>query len=367
MLHCPCARAAPGGAHARPARTQMPFSVTIQPSGHRFTTDDDESVLAAALRQGYNLPYGCRNGACGSCKGRLLAGEIDFGDYQPTALTEAERAAGQALFCCARARSDLEIECREVAAVKDIQIRKMPCRVQAMERAAPDVLIVSLRLPQNERLQYLAGQYVDVIMKDGTRRSFSMANAPHADDCLQLHIRNYGGVFSRHAFERMKERDILRFEGPFGTFFLREESTKPIILLASGTGFAPIKAIVEHALHVGSTRPLHLYWGGRMRAYVYLDELVQGWQRDHAHLTYTPVLSEPTAADAWTGRTGLVHLAVLQDHPDLSAFQVYACGNPLMVEAARHDFAGRAGLPPDELYSDAFTPAAAPPGQPAAT
>jgi len=339
----------------------MAFTVTIRPSGHSFSVDADETVLTAALREGFNLPYGCRNGACGSCKGKLLAGRIDYGDYQETALSEIERAQGFALFCCAKPQENIEIECREVGAVKDIPIRKMPCRVQRMERAAEDVMIVELRLPQNERLQYLAGQYLDMLMKDGQRRSFSMANAPHADECLQLHIRNYGGAFSKHVFERMKERDILRFEGPYGSFFLRENGEKPIILLASGTGFAPIKAIIEHAFHVGLSRPMTLYWGGRRRADLYLDAIASGWAAARPDFRYVPVLSEPAPDDGWAGRTGLVHLAVMADFADLSGYQVYACGNPLMVEAARKDFTGQRGLPPEEFFCDAFTPASVSP------
>jgi CDP-4-dehydro-6-deoxyglucose reductase len=339
----------------------MSCNVTIRPSGHRFTMDADETVLAAALREGFNLPYGCRNGACGTCKGRLLAGRIDYGNYQSTALSEAERTNGLALFCCARPLSDLEIECREVGAAKDIQIRKMPCRVERMERAAEDVMIVHLRLPQAERLQYLAGQYVDILMKDGQRRSFSIANAPHSDELLQLHIRNYGGAFSRHVFERMQARDILRFEGPYGSFFLREDSSKPVILLAAGTGFAPIKAIVEHVFHVGTTRPIHLYWGGRRRSDLYLNALAEQWAAEHPGFGYVPVLSEPGVEDGWSGRLDLVHRAVMADHPDLSNHQVYACGNPLMVEAARTDFGNRCNLPEAEFFSDAFTPASAPP------
>ena len=335
----------------------MSFTVTIRPSGHQFTLEADDTVLAAALREGYTLAYGCRNGACGSCKGRLLEGRIDYGHYQSTALSEQERANGLALFCCAKPLSDLTIECREVNAVKDIQIRKMPARVQVMERVAPDVMQLKLRLPQNERLQYLAGQYLDIHMRDGQRRSFSMANAPHDDEMLELHIRNYGGVFSRLVFEQMKVRDIVRFEGPFGTFFLHEDSDKPIVLLASGTGFAPIKAIIEHAFHLGLTRPMTLYWGGRVRSDLYLDALASQWPRAHPGLRYVPVLSEARAEDHWQGRTGFVHRAVMEDLPDLSGYQVYACGNPLMVEAARQDFSASCALPPDQFFCDSFTPA----------
>jgi CDP-4-dehydro-6-deoxyglucose reductase len=335
----------------------MPHRITIKPSEHAFTAADGETILEAALREGFVIAYGCRNGACGTCKGKVLEGRVDYGQHQPQALTADDKRRGYALFCRARPLGDVAIECREIGAVKDIPVRTLPCRVQTMRRLAPDVMLIELKLPANERLQFLAGQYIDILLKDGTRRSLSMANAPHDDALLQLHLRNYGGPFSDYVFNRMKEKDILRFEGPLGTFFLREDSDKPAILLASGTGFAPIKSIVEHALHQGLRRPLRLYWGGRVRADLYLNALAEAWQRDHG-LTYVPVLSEPRAEDGWAGRTGFVHRAVMQDVPDLSGHQVYACGAPVMVEAARRDFTARCGLPEGEFYSDAFTPAA---------
>jgi CDP-4-dehydro-6-deoxyglucose reductase len=232
----------------------------------------------------------------------------------------------------------------------------MPARVARMERAAPDVMLLDLKLPSNEKFRFLAGQYVDVLLRDGTRRSFSMANAPENDAVLQLHLRNYGGPFSQHVFGIMKEKDILRVEGPFGTFFLREDSTRPVVLLASGTGFAPIKAIIEHALHQRMERPITLYWGCRVRADLYMHERAERWQRE-GRLRYVPVLSDAPATDNWTGRTGLVHRAVMADFPDLSGYQVYACGAPPMVEAAHRDFTSRCGLPDEEFFSDAFTPA----------
>ena len=337
----------------------MPHRITIKPSDHSFTAEDDETILESALREGHVIAYGCRNGACGTCKGRILEGAVDYGTYQLPALSGEDRIRGYALFCQARPLSDLVIECREISAVRDIAIRTLPCRVQKMERVAPDVMMLLLRLPANERLQFLAGQYIDVLMKDGRRRSLSMANAPHDDACLQLHLRNYGGPFSQYVFTRMKEKEILRFEGPLGTFFLREDSDKPIILLASGTGFAPIKAIVEHALYKGIARPMTLYWGGRVRADLYLNALAESWAQAQ-HLRYIPVLSEARPEDAWTGRTGFVHRAVMEDYPDLSGYQVYACGAPLMVEAAHRDFTASCGLPEEEFYSDAFTPAEPP-------
>ena len=334
----------------------MPHQITIKPSNHVFTVDDGETILEAALREGFVIAYGCRNGACGTCKGKVLEGAVDYGHYQEHALPDAEKKLGMALFCQAKPLTDLAIECREIGAIKDIQIKILPCRVQKMERVAPDVMVLHLKLPANERLQFLAGQYIDILMKDGKRRSLSMASAPHDDAFLQLHLRNYGGPFSDYVFNRMKEKEILRFEGPLGTFFLREDSDKPIILLAGGTGFAPIKAIIEHVLHKGIRRPLTLYWGGRTRTDLYMNDLAERWQREHG-IHYVPVLSEAKPGDNWSGRTGFVHRAVTEDFPDLSGHQVYACGAPAMVEAAHKDFTTQCKLPDDEFYSDSFTPA----------
>jgi CDP-4-dehydro-6-deoxyglucose reductase len=334
--------------------------VKVQPSGHEFGVDDGESVLAAALRQALVLPYGCRNGACGSCKGRIVEGQVDYGVYQKRALTEQEKAQGKALFCQARPLTDLVIEARTIGAAKDIQIRTLPCRVQKMERLADDVIVLFLKLPANERLQFLAGQYLEFLLKDGLRRSFSMGNAPHDDELIQLHVRRVaGGQFTDHVFGKMKERDILRFEGPLGTFFLREDSTKPIVFVASGTGFAPIKSIIEHALHKGVARPMVLYWGGRRPKDLYMNDLPLRWAAEHGQdFRYVPVVSDALPEDKWTGRTGFVHRAVMEDFPDLSAHQVYACGVPVMVDAAKRDFTQQCRLPEDEFFADSFTTAA---------
>ena len=341
--------------------------VTLRPSGLQFEVEEGESVLAAALRQGYVLPYGCRNGACGSCKGRLLEGSVDYGVYQKKALPDEERAQGKALFCQAKPLSDLVIEARTVGAAKDIQIKTLPCRIQKIERLADDVVVLHLKLPANERLQFLAGQYIEFLLKDGTRRSFSMGNAPHDDELIQLHVRRVaGGQFTEHVFTKMKERDILRFEGPLGTFFLREDSDKPVVFVASGTGFAPIKSIIEHALKKGVARPMVLYWGGRRPKDLYLDELPRRWAAEHANFRYVPVISEAQPEDGWSGRTGFVHRAVMEDFPDLSGHQVYACGVPIMVDSARRDFVQKCALPELEFYADSFTTQAdlAQPAQP---
>lgn len=325
--------------------------VTVQPSERAFEVQEGESVLTAALRQDLVLPYGCRNGACGSCKAKIVEGRVDYGVYQKKALTEEEKAQGKALLCQARPLTDLVIEARTISAAKDILIKVLPCRVQKMERLADDVIVLYLKLPANERLQFLAGQYLEFLLRDGSRRSFSMGNAPHDDELIQLHVRHVaGGQFTDHVFGKMKERDILRFEGPLGTFFLREDSEKPIVFVASGTGFAPIKSIIEHALRKGISRPMTLYWGGRRPKDLYMNDLAKSWP-----IRYVPVISDALPEDGWTGRTGFVHRAVMEDFPDLSGHQVYACGVPVMVDAARRDFTTLCRLPEDEFYADSFT------------
>lgn len=337
----------------------MGFEVSVQPSDHRFRAEPGETVLDAALRQGLSLPYGCRDGVCGSCRGEVLSGQIDHGKAPLEVLSTADRQAGFALFCCATAKSDLRIESREVRSLDDIPVRTLPARVQRLTRAAPDVMLIELKLPANERLQFLPGQYVDILLKEGKRRAFSLANPPHQDDFLQLHVRHVpGGQFTGHVFNTMKERDLLRLRGPHGSFFLRTDSEKPMLLVAGGTGFAPIKAIVEQAIAEGCKRPMDLYWGGRGRADLYLLQLAEQWPARHATIDFIPVLSDPPAGDHWNGRTGLVHQAAMTDHPDLSGYQAYVCGSPAMVAAARRDFLTRCHLPADEFFADSFDYAA---------
>ena len=337
----------------------MAFQVTVQPSGRTFTVERDEPILGAAIRQGVGLPYGCKDGACGSCKSRLLEGRVIHGAHQAKALSAEEEAAGWTLTCQATPQTDVVIEARTVPGAGENPIRKMPTRVTTIERPAPDVAVLQMQLPANDQLKYRAGQYVEFILRDGSRRSYSMANAPHTQEAkpgIELHIRHLpGGKFTDHVFTAMKEKEILRMEGPFGSFFLRDDTDKPMILLASGTGFAPIKAIIEQLKHTGSQRKAHLYWGCRSKADLYLNDWAERAAHEMPHLKYVPVLSDAKPEDGWTGRTGLVHHAVMHDHPNLMAWQVYACGAPIMVESAQHDFVVKCGLPDDEFYADAFT------------
>ena len=333
----------------------MSYQITVQPSGREFAAESGETLLDAALRQGLTLPYGCKDGACGACKGKVLSGKVDHGKVQAHALKDDEKAAGLTLYCCASAQSDLVIECKQLGSASDIPVKTLPSRIEKLEKLAPDVIEIHLRLPANERLQFWAGQYIDILLKDGKKRSYSLANAPHDDAVLQLHIRHVpGGLFTEQVFSTLKVRDILRFNGPHGTFYLREDSTKPMILLAGGTGFAPIKAIVEHAIAEKCQRPMFIYWGAKARLDLYQNVLPEKWAAEHANITYVPVLSEPASGDAWNGRTGFVHAAVLADFPDLSGYQAYACGAPVMIDAARRDFTAQ-GLPEEEFFADAFT------------
>jgi CDP-4-dehydro-6-deoxyglucose reductase len=337
----------------------MTFTVTVQPSGRLFQVDRDEPILAAAIREGVGLPYGCKDGACGSCKCRLLEGRVIHGAYQSKALSVEEEEAGWILTCQAAPQTDLVLEARTVPGAGEFPVRKMPTRVTRIERPAADVAILRMQLPANDLLRYHAGQYIEFILRDGSRRSYSMANAPHTQERepgLELHLRHLpGGKFTDHVFTAMKEKDVLRLEGPFGSFFLREESPKPMLLLASGTGFAPIKAIIEHLEFKASQRRAVLYWGCRSRADLYLHDWALAAAGRLPNLHYVPVLSEPRPEDAWTGRTGFVHHAAMHDLPDLTQWQVYACGAPVMVESAQKDFIARCGLPDDEFYADAFT------------
>lgn len=340
----------------------MSFTITVQPSGRVFSAQPDETLLAAGLRQGIGMPYGCKDGACGSCKCKKISGEVTHGNHQEKALSAAEEANGFVLTCCASAHSDVVLESRQVTEEGAFPIKKMPVRVLSLEKKSDDVMVVKLQLPANDVMQYHAGQYVDFLLRDGDRRSYSMANAPHTlvagSPAIELHIRHMpGGKFTDHVFGAMKEKEIQRVEGPQGSFYLREESTQPIVLLASGTGFAPIKAILEHMQHKGITRPARLYWGGRRPGDLYLNDWVQAQLVSMPNLTYIPVVSDALPQDGWTGRTGFVHQAVLQDTPDLNGYEVYACGAPIVVNSARADYT-QAGLSDDDFYADAFTSAA---------
>jgi len=329
----------------------MAFKVKVQPSGHEFEAETGETILDAAMRQSIELPYGCRSGACGSCVGSILKGEVSY-ENQPVALTDEMVTEDKALFCKAIASSDLEIRVDEIEDLAEIEIKNLRCRVEAKDQLCHDVISLKLKLAGDERLQFHAGQYIEFLLEDGKRRAFSIANAPHEDELIELHIRHVeGGMFTDFLFDEMPDKSMLRIEGPLGSFFLREESERPIIFVGGGTGFGPIKAMIEHAIYVGLKQPIHVFMGVRALRDLYMADLLNSWQEKG--VKFTPVLSEPMSEDNWQGETGYVHEAVAKAHNDLSKFDIYMCGPPPMVTAAV-DLFSKQGATRDHMFSDAF-------------
>ncbi len=332
------------------------FHVWLHPDGRKLAIRRGETILEAGLRTEIALPFECRNGACGKCRCTVLHGSVEHGAAQPNALTEAQKAAGQALMCCAVPNSDLEIEYEPVDANSAATLHTLRGRVHGMERLSDEVMRILVALPPGERIPFIAGQYINILLEDGQRRAFSFANPPHRSEFIELHVRLIaGGLFTTHVFSGMAVGDELRCEGPLGSFTLRE-SERPIIFVAGATGFAPIKSIVEDAFHRGMSRPMLLYWGVRRPADLYMMSLAERWQREHRTFRFVPVISESAPGDHWTGRTGLVHQAILDDFPDLRGFEVYVCGSAQMVDAAFPAFL-RQGLADEYCFSDAFVAA----------
>jgi NAD(P)H-flavin reductase/ferredoxin len=333
------------------------YHLLVRPDNRIIPARPGESILEAALREGIRFPYECRNGGCGHCKCKVLYGPVEQGPHQDSALTAAEREAGMVLACSAYPQSDIEIEYVPKEMPGGYHAREYMAKVTAMRKASDDVMIVMLKVA-GDPIRFYAGQYINIFVPgaadNSEKRSFSFATAPHLNDEIELQIRLIpGGKFTTHVFETMKVGDLLRFEGPLGAFFLREDSTKPIIFVAGATGFAPVKSMVEHAFHIKMKRRIYLYWGVRTLKDLYLPKLPAQWAQEHANFTFVPVLSEPKPEDNWSGRTGLVHEAILADFPDLSGHQIYACGSAKMVEAAHPAFRAH-GMAQDDCFSDAF-------------
>jgi NAD(P)H-flavin reductase/ferredoxin len=336
----------------------MSHKIQIQNEDIAFSCDADKSVLDSALAAGYEIPYSCRTGICGSCRGQVVSGTVSGG--QGAGLSEEEQAQGQVLLCQARACSDLTIAVREVRKIDRSAIKTVTAKVYRMSRVAPDVTVLQLRFPAGAKAKFKAGQYLSLKVDDGTVRHFSMANPPHQNDGVELHIRHIpGGKFSQHLSERLAEGDQIDVSLPYGDFYVREEHDKPIVLLASGTGFAPIKSIVEDAIKRKLTRSIVLYWGARRSEDLYRLELPRKWEAQLPWFRFVPVLSEAGPADGWEGRTGFVHQAVMDDIASLAGYEVYACGAPPMINAARQGFVHERQLDRDAFYCDAFVPAAA--------
>ncbi len=333
------------------------YSLRIEPHGRTLKVAAERPLLEAALAAGMNLPHSCKSGHCASCRARLLSGEIHYPHGRPLGLSEEEARSGYVLLCQARPLSDLRVEARHIASVADVEIKTLPCRIARLVPLAPDVMQVWLRLPSVERLPFQAGQYLDVLLEGGRRRSFSIASPPHDSSLIELHVRRVaGGGFTERLFAgsaaALGEGALLRIEGPVGQFVYRDGAA-PLILVAGGTGFAPLKSILRHVLENGIRRPVHFYWGARAAPDLYEEALLLEWAQAHPQLQFRGVLSEAAAGGAAHRRAGWVHEAVLAEHGDLGGFEVYAAGPPALIEAVRTQFPRR-GLDPQRLYFDSF-------------
>lgn len=332
----------------------MPHQASLRPGGRTFEVRDHETVLAAALRQGVHLPDGCRNGSCGVCRAHLAAGRVRYPHGPPLGLTAFERGAGDILLCRAVPEADLVLDAQEISAVAELAIKTLPCRVVRMQPLTREVMALHLRLPPVERLEFLPGQYIDVLLPGGQRRSFSLANPPHDSAQLEIHVgRVPGGRFSEDVFSHMQLDALLEVQGPLGVFFLREDSPRPILMIAGGTGFAPCKAMLRHIYENHIQRPVTLYWGAGAKTDLYEYALAGKWIREQADFRFVPVLSEPRPEDQWTGRRGGVHEAVLADYTEFSKCDIYLAGPPAMVRSVRQSLLLK-GADPACIFSDAF-------------
>lgn len=332
--------------------------VSLSKSDRSFSAAPDRSVLDAALDADLRLAHSCRSGSCGSCRARLLRGTIAYPQGRPLGLSDAEIADGYVLLCQARAQSDLDLELHEIRRADEAVIKRLPCRVERAVRLAHDVMGLHLRLPAAEEFRFEAGQYIDVLLSGGRRRSYSIASAPHDSKLLELHVRRAaGGEFSERIFGADPLRALLSIEGPHGRFFYRppereeEGGAAPLLLVGGGTGYAPLnsllRALVEHSVE----RDITLYWGVRAERDLYADARIRDLQSRANSFAYVPVLSEPPRA--WPGRSGFVHEAVLRDIDRLDRYDIYASGPPEMIAAVRREFTAH-GARASRLFFDSF-------------
>lgn len=327
------------------------FTISLQPSGQTFQAEENEMLLDAGLRQGLSLSYGCRGGSCGACSVKIEQGNVDYPQGEPMGLSPYDRDQGYAFLCQATAQSDLVINAPQIKAETEVEVKTLPARVEKLRKLNHDVMEMTLKLPASEALRFHAGQYLDFLLPDNKRRSFSMSAAPAGDNFLELHIRHVeGGLFTDKVFSSMKEKDLVRIEAPLGNFYVHGDD-RPMIFMAGGTGFAPIKAMLEQLFAQQDDRPMYLYWGVRAQADLYMDSIVKTWCSRHENLTYVPVLSEPEAD--WQGRKGWVHEAVLEDFASLGEYDIYMSGPPPMINAAKPAFLAQ-GADDDTMYSDSF-------------
>src|SRR5258708_5543830 len=324
----------------------MRVRISLSRSDITFSAAPDQSLLDAALGASLNLPHSCKSGNCGSCRARLLQGEIHYPNGPPLGLSETEVADGFVLLCQARARSDLRIETYEITTPDLARIKRLPARIERALPLSHDVMGLFLKLPAAETFRFEAGQYIDIMLPGGRRRSFSIASPPHDSRLLELHVRKVqGGEFSAPLFDDEKQGALLTIEGPLGQFVYRDRPQAPMLLVGGGTGIAPLLSILRHVAENGIERDMRLYWGVRSERDLYARAMLG------TLLDYVPVLSE--ASPDWQGRRGFVHEAVLDDIDDLGRYDVDAAGPPAMIAAVRREF-GRCGVAANRLFFDSF-------------
>lgn len=318
----------------------MHYLVHIKPNGYNLNVTVGETVLAAALRQGYYFPHDCENGVCGTCKGRLLEGHVEYDEPILPGLTEEERETGYALFCSAKPTTDLSIQIDGVIGPEQLPLKKLTYTVEKLEQLTSTIYRAILSPPTNDSLEYRAGQYVELLHRDASPKPFSIANAPLSDDHqIELHIRYQpDNSYTAELLTEIQTSGQIRVKGPFGNCILRDEPAYPILFVAGGTGFAPLKAVIEQALSTGMQRPIYLYWGARTKEDFYMHDLAERWAKHVPNFHYIPVLSDKSEHANWQGRKGMVHEAVLQDHPYLAENHIYISGPTEMVFAACHAF-----------------------------
>lgn len=329
--------------------------ITLLPSRQVLHAAAQETLLDAALRAGLNLPHSCKGGHCSSCRARLHAGEVTYPQGRPPGLMPDEERAGEVLLCQAHAASaDITLEVREIRPPEpEIVVKSLPCRIERLTPLTDDIMAVFLRLPASETFHFSAGQYLDILLSQNRRRSFSIASTPQ-DALIELHVRRVAsGEFTQQVFQSMQPGTLLRLEGPLGQFWFRDESPRPALMIGGGTGYAPLRSMLHTLLRRDDRRRLHLYWGVQRAGDLYEDAQIRALMQAHPNLSYTPVVSDPQIQPDWQGRRGWVHEAALADHPDLASWDVYASGPPVMVEAIRQHFLQQR-LPLEQLFFDSF-------------
>lgn len=335
----------------------MSYTVTLMPDHATFTVEAGEPILSAAKRQNFNLPHACQNGICGQCKAEVVSGGVMQGVHAELALSSEEAARGKILMCCTTLNGDVMLKIPGYNGTSAPPVKTFPTRVASADYIG-DVAVLTLSLPKSPPFQFWAGQYIDILLTNGQTRSYSIANGPNRPETLTLHIaKREGGLLSGMLFGEevsIQEKTILRVRGPLGTFTL-QENDKPVIFMATGTGFAPIGSILHQLADNGSSRTVHLYWGARNRGGLYDFQTASDLIARLPNARFTPVLSRPD--EGWQGATGYVQTHVAADYPDLSGFEVYACGSAQMIESANELLQQQCGLPEEAFFSDAFVPA----------